>query len=567
MPIYKPTPSEAAALDVAHQLVNMGVPVYHSRLGKLGEPIRNDWQHTKPDHAEVDAWRPGMGLNFVTGVVLDGWDYDPRNDPTGEGLKTFQAALRKINPRLYGKVETRSGGFHWWLASIHKPKCLTKFSGVEYKGIGGDLFIPPTIRRSKEDPVKRGYHQVHLDLDQPIKSSPGLARLLRDPEETRKVPLSQLSSVPGGERRDAILPHILRLQSLYPDEDVMVMGKALHDQLGWPCDVAYMRGLLHKDPVRIYPDDQDDGAFTLRRMSEEFPEVDEKIGPDGILPVTGISQIIGESNVGKSPLAYWILLMRVRAGQVVSLYESEMGAARIKVRLRQLGATEQELEQIINFGNWGESINLIDNADELVDLAVENQVQTFLFDSLVSMLAASGVDENDSVGVRDWFDDVAGALAAEGISVIVIDHIGHSNNKRGRGSSDKKPACDFALVMKEESRGSGGAWGRDGSYILECIKDRSARIIGTSMVLKLAAEEDGRFNYIPSGWIYMETGELQSVKPKTTQDLIWETLEQPMTPSQIAKETGVSSQSIKDALGRGKDKRFNQMGDGKWERI
>jgi len=292
-------------------------------------------------------------------------------------------------------------------------------------------------------------------------------------------------------------------------------------------------------------------AFTVRPMSDTFEEVSEEIGPEGIVPISGVIHIIGESNVGKSPLCYWILLERVRAGQTTGIYESEMGAFRIQKKLRQLGASEEELDRILNFGDWGRRRDILPDAQELLDEATSRGIKTFLFDSLVSMLSASGIEENSSTRVREWHNEVAGVLALHGIAVLIIDHPGLGDGDRARGSSDKKPACDFSITMRAVKI---GRVGESGEYRLKCTKDRSAMIIGQEMEVLLVASPDCSFTYKPAGW----TSGLDDFKPNISgsisQDEIRELLADygPLTVKEIAQRLGENYEAVRSAVRRGK---------------
>lgn len=306
-------------------------------------------------------------------------------------------------------------------------------------------------------------------------------------------------------------------------------------------------------------------AFIIRPMSDTFEEISEDIGPDNVVPVSGIIHVIGESNVGKSPFSYWILLERVRAGQTAGIYDSEMGAFRIQKKLIQLGASEEELGRILNFGDWGQRRNILPAAQELLDEVVERGVQTFLFDSLVSMLSASGIEENNSTRVREWHNEVAGVLALNGIAVLIIDHPGLGSDERGRGSSDKKPACDFSFSMRSVKP---GRVGESGEYRLKCIKDRSAMVIGQEMELLLEARPDGSFSYKPAGW----TQGLDDFKPNfsgsISQDEIRELLTDygPLSMKAIAQKLGDKYEAVRSAVRRGKSGKspvFAQLADGR----
>ena len=86
------SPGRQVALDAAHELVDLGVPVFTAQLDKAGNPRPpKGWEKTEPDHARV-KWRPGLALCAVMGTAFDALDVDPRNGGT-ESLAALKDEL------------------------------------------------------------------------------------------------------------------------------------------------------------------------------------------------------------------------------------------------------------------------------------------------------------------------------------------------------------------------------------------------------------------------------------------------------------------------------------------
>ena len=80
-------------LDIVRQLARWGVPIFlawpdRDRFGlwrpggghrNTGYWLPKKWQHTVPDPAVVDRWRPGAALCAVMGRLVDLLDTDPRH--------------------------------------------------------------------------------------------------------------------------------------------------------------------------------------------------------------------------------------------------------------------------------------------------------------------------------------------------------------------------------------------------------------------------------------------------------------------------------------------------------
>ncbi len=81
------SPATEKAINAAHALVDMGVPVFRGRLRIDGNPDTDDrrwqnWQNKKPDHEQVELWKPGEALCAVTGYTFDVIDIDPLAAPS-----------------------------------------------------------------------------------------------------------------------------------------------------------------------------------------------------------------------------------------------------------------------------------------------------------------------------------------------------------------------------------------------------------------------------------------------------------------------------------------------------
>jgi hypothetical protein len=138
-------------LSAAHNLAEMGVPIFCCRLGDDGNPRGAfDWQNTEAgdeSHAAIERWRPGMGLGALGGVIFDIIDVDPRNG----GDLSWRVLLRCLAgdpPEIFGIAATPSRGAHFYIASqgVGRQKLL---KGIDLQARSGFVFIPPTVRPSK----------------------------------------------------------------------------------------------------------------------------------------------------------------------------------------------------------------------------------------------------------------------------------------------------------------------------------------------------------------------------------------------------------------------------------
>lgn len=142
------------ALQVAHDLVDMGAPIFSAYPNHGAGPefhLPSAWQTYRPNHIQVDKWKPGMALAMVTGVVHDVLDVDPRNGgDAGQDELTSAAAW----PFVYGKAATPSMGTHYLIDRTHlakgKPAKGVDLQAGDDHGEGrGFVYIAPTVRVSK----------------------------------------------------------------------------------------------------------------------------------------------------------------------------------------------------------------------------------------------------------------------------------------------------------------------------------------------------------------------------------------------------------------------------------
>lgn len=200
------TPSQEVGLQVARTMVEAGIPVFSAARnnGKGHEfLLPKAWQDTKPAHSWIDRWRPGMALCAVMGVVADGLDTDPRNG----GIESRAELVAEGHwPRVYGVVETPSGGTHEYISRTFLAKGelvpgVDLQAGQEDGNGRGFLYLPPTERIAKAgaragEMVEYAW-KTPLDVDWLTDWGPegdgtteGIRRLMIGKRARRTVPVS-----------------------------------------------------------------------------------------------------------------------------------------------------------------------------------------------------------------------------------------------------------------------------------------------------------------------------------------------------------------------------------------
>jgi hypothetical protein len=187
------SPDQAEAIQIAHDLVDLGVPIFSAYADTLkGDFLYpEDWQSKRPAHAAVERWRPGMALAMVTGVVHDVIDVDPRNGGD-EGWAELEAA--GAVPLIWGEAATPSAGRHLLVARTHirktKPAKGIDLQAGDDRGEGrGFVFIAPTVRVSKHGPNEGqpvAYRWVSAPVAPVDGPDEGMANLLAHVELAKK---------------------------------------------------------------------------------------------------------------------------------------------------------------------------------------------------------------------------------------------------------------------------------------------------------------------------------------------------------------------------------------------
>lgn len=158
------TAEQAEALEIAHELVRAGIPVFsaypcpdtcrtpgHGRT-EYHLPLRWQEMTVEDSTAQLARWKPGMALGAVGGHVADFLDVDVQHD--GE-VAEKEIRERGGWPRTFGRQSTPSGGTHDIISPLGQRKIETFAPGIDYQGGAPDgegrgfVYIAPTVKRSK----------------------------------------------------------------------------------------------------------------------------------------------------------------------------------------------------------------------------------------------------------------------------------------------------------------------------------------------------------------------------------------------------------------------------------
>jgi hypothetical protein len=158
------TDEQREALDIAHDLVRAGIPVFAAYPcpdtcrtpghGRTEYHLPLKWQETTIEDSldHLKRWRPGMALAAVGGHAADFLDTDTQHN--GE-IAEKEIRERGGWPRTFGTQSTPTGGKHDVISPLGEARVESFAPGVDYQGGQEDgdgrafIYIAPTVKRSK----------------------------------------------------------------------------------------------------------------------------------------------------------------------------------------------------------------------------------------------------------------------------------------------------------------------------------------------------------------------------------------------------------------------------------
>lgn len=515
------SPATRNALNRAHLLVDYGVPVFRGRLRPDGNPDPDDrrwknWQNRKPDHAEVDRWKPGEAICAVAGGTFDVLDIDPRNG----GLLSFKRLSKELGedgPEVYWEVSTPSGGRHLYIAGLNIGKHTGFLKGLDLQGGKQDgtgrgfVFLPPTLRvskvtgellhyRSKTDPVRPPATDTGCGLLRDyITESLGAPA---DPVyRSGRAPIEQLRkeciSAEAGNQRQALLKYVHELERMGQDETSIVSNLVLlvrempvyNTQDPWYPAARrsrpdwHLRGLLHRKGTVLA-----DGTIEEERELQSIQPirkglvqwVDDIQERDlawlwyGRLAFGELTLLDGAKGKGKSFVTYDLIARATRGLPMpdqdmpetdpinVLLFTDEGGwDTTIRPRLRASGADLKRVARVSPAAvkkDWG----LPSGAKHIRQAIIESEARLAIFDPVTDMLGEDVQTHNDA-SVRKALGPLAGALSETGCAGLAIRHFnkmtGAGARNRGSGSSAFQNRARVHIVTGELPEGQADKFG------------------------------------------------------------------------------------------------------------
>lgn len=215
-------------------------------------------------------------------------------------------------------------------------------------------------------------------------------------------------------------------------------------------------------PLRPVDDEPEPGTDswwpTDLSLLGDRPPLEPTLGGLGLVYPGKRHVFSGPQESAKTLAAYAIGISVIRTGCVVCLIDFEMGPWDARNRLRELGATQEEIAAV----RYVEPSEPATDAriDALVDLGPE----LVIVDAAAGAYDIQGLDDNKRADVERWARLYVGRFWRAGIASIVLDHVVKNLETRGKyaiGSERKVGGADVHLGFELVSpirRGSSGLY-------------------------------------------------------------------------------------------------------------
>ena len=178
-------------------------------------------------------------------------------------------------------------------------------------------------------------------------------------------------------------------------------------------------------------DEEEDRPFRFTDIDQALRNGTEPVRPDmlkmedgrSLLHRSRLNGIHGDSGVGKSWIAAYCIKQEMDDTNSVLVVDLEDTEGPLISRLRQIGATNDQIRDHLQFLAPSDVFNPANVSDLITQIAATGVAHVFI-DSLGEALAGDGVNANEDTGVAAWIATVSRRIIREtGAGVTHIDHV------------------------------------------------------------------------------------------------------------------------------------------------
>ena len=415
-------------------------------------------KHPRTDHGLKDAttdeaiirqwWTRWPEANIAINMGasgLVGIDVDTRHGNPGDD--TWYATRTELGGDLEATTmtETPNKGFHvWYRADGHRIGCDLKGEligpGVDVKGEGGYLLVPPSRVASVEYSFVDGHGPEHLG-DLP----PALAeRIAFAKKRNHSTKTETLSAKIREGARDATLISLagkMRRAGLTRSEIDAALQVVNTERCESPLPSAQVekvvRSVVRYPPASkadAKPPSRDNAEPCLRCMSTVAPEEVSWLWPRRI-PAGKLTLLMGDPGLFKSTLTMYVTAKvttggllpdgsgAAPTGDVVILSAEDGLADTVRPRLDCLGADVNRVWvlEAIKYDGSEHTFSLLDDVAVLERVIAEKHAVLVIIDPLNAYLR--GIDSHKSAEVRGALAPLSLMAERTGAAVVVVHHL------------------------------------------------------------------------------------------------------------------------------------------------
>jgi hypothetical protein len=192
-----------------------------------------------------------------------------------------------------------------------------------------------------------------------------------------------------------------------------------------------------------------------------------------------VNGLVGESESGKTWVALHCVEQLVKEGRRVTVLDFEDAASTWVARLRLLGVTDEQLQNL-HYADPDEALGVVGQA-ALGQMLAGHDPELVVLDGANAAMTLLGLDLNDNGDATKFNRLILKPLTQYGAAVLTIDHVPKNADARGKGAigaQAKRAMIDGAQFIVEVTQPFGV--GQRGELKLLVDKDRAGYVRGTA---------------------------------------------------------------------------------------
>jgi hypothetical protein len=219
------------------------------------------------------------------------------------------------------------------------------------------------------------------------------------------------------------------------------------------------------------------------------PEVGQRADGLHLFYKKAVNALFGDSNSAKSYIALLFAKQEMERGNRVVYIDLESSGHSVVARLKAYGVDpamgKDRFIYIKPVGPYRDAERLF-----LEAVVAEAEPSLVVIDTMGEGLAIQDANSYDEKDVTSWMQSVPAPIAAMGPAVLLVDHVGNSDEAKTRqvGSFRKRAAVSGAAYSADMTVPH--AKGREGQTLLTCRKDREGWFANGQPVALFVMEDD-----------------------------------------------------------------------------